>query len=123
MRLLNDSEVVHDQSYFSIPLHNAALRIWLKRKMARLLLNSGDTLRPDLVKMTPADLAIIASAAEGVISPCASLKLLGPDLKNAEWVKAAKKTWKKGICWKEALSLLENRDPIHLRLIRSSPAA
>jgi hypothetical protein len=43
--LLKDSEVVCDDAHFSIPLHDASLRIWLERKMALLRLNSGDSLR------------------------------------------------------------------------------
>ena len=104
--LLKDSEVVQSESYFSIPLHDAALRIWLERKMTRLRLNSGDTLRRDHVKLTPAGLANIIGAAEGIFSPYEALKSLPADLKDAEWVKSAKKTWKKDMGWKEALGLL-----------------
>ena len=106
--LLKDSEVVHNESYFSIPLHDAALRIWLDRKMTRLRLNSGDTLRRDHVKLTPAGLAKIIGAADGIVAPCDALKRLPPELKDAEWVKAAKKSWKKGMGWSEAMGLLGN---------------
>ena len=108
INLLKDSEVVHEEAYFSIPLHDAALRIWLERKMARLSLNSGDTLRRDHVKLTPVGLAKIIDAADGIVSPFESLKLLPSDLKDADWVKAARKSWRSSTGWKEALGLLGN---------------
>ena len=106
INLLMDTEVVHDESYFSIPLHDAALRIWLERKMARLRLNSGDTLRRDHVKLTPVGLAKIIDAADGVVSPLESLNLLPSDLKDADWVKAATKSWRSSMGWIEALGVV-----------------
>jgi len=106
--LLKDSEVVQSDSHFSIPLHDAALRIWLERKMTRLRLNAGDMLRRDHVKLTPAGLAKIIGAAEGIFSPYEALNSLPADLKDAEWVQAARKSWKKGMGWKEALGLLDS---------------
>lgn len=106
--LLIDSEVVHIESHFSIPLYDAVLRIWLERKMMRLRLNSGDTLRRDHVKLTPAGLAKIVGAAEGIVAPFEALKRLPPDLKDAEWLKAAKKSWNKDMNWSEAMELLGN---------------
>lgn len=104
--LLKDSEVVRDDSHISIPLHDAALRIWLEPKMARLRLNSGDTLRRDHVKLTPVGLAKIIGAVDGLVSPLAALKRLPPELQDADWAKTAKKSWKKGMDCKEALELL-----------------
>lgn len=106
--LLKDTEVVRDDFHISIPLHDAALRIWLERKMTRLRLNSGDTLRRDHVKLTPAGLARIIGAVDGLVSPFDALKRLPPELQEADWVKTAKKSWKKGMGWKEALGLLES---------------
>ena len=106
--LLKDSEVVRDDAHFSIPLHDAALRIWLERKMALLRLNSGDTLRRDHVKLTPNGLAKILGASEGIISPYDAIKKLPFEISDAEWVKEAKKSWKKGMGWSEALGFLSN---------------
>ena len=106
VRLLKDTEVVRDDSHISIPLHDAALRIWLERKMTRLRLNSGATLRRDHVKLTPVGLARIIGAVDGLVSPFDALKRLPPELQDADWVKTAKKSWKKGMGWKEALGLL-----------------
>lgn len=104
--LLKDTEVVRDDSHISIPLHDAALRIWLERKVARLRLNSGETLRRDHVKLTPVGLARIIGAVDGLVSPFDALKRLPPELQDADWVKTAKKSWNKGMGWKEALGLL-----------------
>jgi hypothetical protein len=117
INLLEDSEVIRDESYFSIPLHDAALRIWLERKMARLHLNSGDTLRRDHVKLTPAGLAKILGASEGIGDPYAALKRLPPELQDADWVKAAKKSWKKGMTWSEAMGILGNTATVAQQVI------
>lgn len=106
--LLRDSEVVPNETHFSIPLHDAGLRIWLERKMTRLRLNSGDTLRRDHVKLTPVGLARIIDATDGLVSPYEAIKALPTEHKDINWVKNAKKLWKKGMSWKEALGLLGN---------------
>lgn len=106
--LLRDSEVVPDQSHFSIPLQDAALRIWLERRMVSLRLNAGDVLRRDHVKLTPVGLAKIMGAADGIVSPFEALKRLPPELRDIEWVKCAKQSWRKGMGWKEAMEVLGN---------------
>lgn len=106
--LLSDSEVVRDESYFSIPLHDAALRIWLERKMANLRLNAGDTLRRDHVKLTPAGLVKLIGASEGILAPIQALSTLPKELQAAEWVNTAKKSWNKNTSWTEAMSVLGN---------------
>jgi hypothetical protein len=108
VELLKDAEVVRDDSHFSIPLQDAALRIWLERKMALLRLNSGDTLRRDHVKLTPAGLAKIIGASGGIVSPYDALKKLPLELAESEWAKSAKKSWKKGMGWSEAIRLTGN---------------
>lgn len=74
--------------------------------MARLRLNSGDMLRRDHVKLTPVGLARVIGAADGLVSPFDALKRLPTELKDADWVKTAKKSWRRGMGWKEALGLL-----------------
>lgn len=97
MVLLNDAEVGRNASHLSVPLHDAALRTWLERKMAILHLKVGDTLRRDHVKLTPAGLAKLIGASEGIVAPYEALNKLPKELQTAEWVKTAKKSWKKGI--------------------------
>ncbi|ADR19066.1 hypothetical protein [Calditerrivibrio nitroreducens] len=105
---LKDSEVVRSESHLSIPLDDAELRIWLERKMTILRLNSGDTLRRDHVKLTPSGLAKLLGASEGILSPYDALNNLPKELQMAEWANAAKKSWKKGTTWPEALEMLGN---------------
>lgn len=106
--LLKDSEVVREDKHFSIPLHDAALRIWLERKMALLRINSGDTLRRDHVRLTPNGLAKIMGASEGISSPYDAIQKLPAELSDAEWVMEAKKSWKKSMGWSEAMGVLGN---------------
>lgn len=106
--LLKISEIVQDAAYFSIPLQDAGMRIWLERKMALLHLNSGETIRRDQVKLTPAGLVKIIGRSDGIDTPFEAIRKLPPELDGTQWVKTAKKTWKKGMAWPEAMTLLGN---------------
>lgn len=115
--LLNGAEVVKDESHLSVPLHDAALRIWLERKMAMLHLNAGDTLRRDHVKLTPAGLAKLIGASEGIMAPIDALNKLPKELQSQEWVRTAKKSWTKGMGWAEAMSILDSTASIAQTMI------
>ena len=106
--LLKISEIVQDAAYFSIPLQDAGMRIWLERKMALLHLNSGETIRRDQVKLTPAGLVKIIGRSDGIDTPFEAIRKLPPELEGIQWVKTAKKTWKKGMAWPDAMTLLGN---------------
>ncbi len=106
--LLRDSEVVRDESHLSVPLYDAAMRIWLERKMAILHLNAGDALRRDHVKFTPAGLMKLIGTSDGIDTPFTALSKLPKELQAVEWVKDAKKSWKKGMSWAEAIGILGN---------------
>lgn len=108
VQLLEKAEVVDNAAYFSVPLHDAALRIWLERKMVTLELNSGDTLRKDHVKLTAAGLARLIASTEGLLTPLEALEKLPKNLKRAEWVVVAQKSWKKGMSWVDAMGVLGN---------------
>ena len=88
--LLKNSEVVRSDSHLLIPLHDVALRIWLERKMTILRLNSGETMRRDIVKLTPAGLVKLIGSTEGILAPYEALNKLPKDLSSADWVKEAK---------------------------------
>lgn len=106
--LLKISEIVQEAAYFSIPLQDAAMRIWLERKMALLHLNSGETIRRDQVKLTPAGLVKIIGRSDGIDTPFEAIRKLPPELEGIQWVKTARKTWKKGMAWPDAMVLLGN---------------
>jgi hypothetical protein len=108
VQLLARAEVIKDETHFSVPLHDAAVRIWLERKMATLALNSGDTLGRDHVKLTPAGLAKLIASSDGLLTPFEAIKKLPKSLQKAEWVVAANKSWKKGMTWVDAMSVLGN---------------
>lgn len=54
---LGRCEVVKEASHLSILLQNAALRIWVEQKMDTLELNADESVRRDLIKLTPVGLA------------------------------------------------------------------
>ena len=103
---LKGSEVLREDSHLSIPLNDAALRIWIERKMALLRLNAGDALRRDQVRLTPAALARVIGVSEGILEPYDALKNLPIGLADADWVRIAKRSWKKGMGWPEAIQIL-----------------
>jgi hypothetical protein len=103
--LLRRAEIVSEEKFFSIPLQDASLRIWIERKMARLQLNSGDAIRRDHLKLTPTGLARVLDASEGVESPYDALNRLPAELQDATWVKAAKNAWKNGMSWTDAIEV------------------
>lgn len=105
---LSQVEVTSDGNYLTIPLNDAALRIWLERKMSHLDLSAGESIRRDLVKLTPSGLAKILEASDGILTPFKALHRLPEGLKETTWVKEAIKKWDNSMKWPDALSALGN---------------
>lgn len=108
IELLNESEIDNNESYISMPLLNAAVRIWLERKMVFLRLNAGDSLRRDHVKLTPAGLAKVIDSCPSVATPYDAIQHLRPELQDADWAKSANQHWREGTKWSEAVSTFAN---------------
>jgi antibiotic biosynthesis monooxygenase (ABM) superfamily enzyme len=104
LKLIPINEILTDDSHFSIPVNNASLRIWLERKMVLSGLNPGESLRKDLIKITPAGLCRILDKSEGIISPKEAIDQLSHNFGNEIWFKEAQKVWKPETKWKDALS-------------------
>lgn len=98
------SEVSPDGRYLAIPIHNAGLRIWLERKLSMQQLQQGESLRRELVKLTPnALLQIMDSSANGMLQPFDAIKKLSENYGNETWYKASKQHWKKDAPWAKIL--------------------
>jgi hypothetical protein len=108
LKLIPINEILTDDSHFSIPVNNARLRIWLERKMVLIGLNPGESLRKDLIKITPAGLCRILDKSEGIISPKEAIDQLSNDFGDEEWFKEAQKNWKTETNWKDALSTIND---------------
>jgi len=106
--VLKEAEIVKDDEHLLIPIKDAALRIWLERKVTTLNLNSGGFVRRDSAKLTPAGLAKILSVTEGLTSPSDALKKIPEELRDTAWYKTAKQHWKKGMSWEQALGAIGN---------------
>ena len=104
MTLLPTCEVLPDGKHLSIPLHDAALRIWLERKLAAERMHPGESLRRDVVKLTPLGLLRLLDRAEGIKSPAEALGALGDKLGQPDWLNQAKATWTPKTSWSETLS-------------------
>ena len=90
MQVLPLCEVVADVKHLSIPINDAALRIWLERKLATDYRHSGETIRRDLIKITPQSLLHLLDNSVGVGSPSDALARLNSLLSDAKWIHTAK---------------------------------
>ena len=106
--LLAKIEVSTGAAYLSFAVHDAALRIWLERKMAALQLHGGDSLRLETVRLTPSGLAHLLAATDGARTPHEALFALSAEMHGYSWFKEAKKAWRKGTTWPEAIANLSN---------------
>ncbi|WP_200250063.1 hypothetical protein [Lamprobacter modestohalophilus] len=102
--LLRTCEAVTSDKHLSIPLHDAALRIWLERKLAAERLHPGESLRHDVLKLTPRGLLRLLDRAEGISTPAEALGELDNVLGEPAWLKDAKATWTTKTSWQDTLS-------------------
>jgi hypothetical protein len=124
-RIMMSVEIVNDSNYLFIPITDARLRIWLERKMASLSLNSGESIRKDLFKISPYSLLKLLHDSNNILSPCESLEFLSADFQEMEWFKVATKKWKKGVSWEQAirevgLNVIANSVTTGLALIKTA---
>ncbi len=59
-------EVTIENNHLCIPIRDAALRLWIERKASAARLNSGESIRRDLVKLTPRGLGSLLDQADGL---------------------------------------------------------
>lgn len=105
---LSRCEAVASDKHLSIPLHDAALRIWLERKLATERLHLGGSLRPDLIKLTPLGLLCLLDQADDVATPAQTITALGEVLNKPAWIKDGEATWNPRTRWREALSTFDS---------------
>jgi hypothetical protein len=108
LKLIPINEILTDDSHFSIPVNNASLLIWLERKIALIGLNPGESLRKDLIKITPGGLFRILDNSDGIISPKEAIDQLSHNFGNEIWFKEAQKVWKPQTKWSEASKMISD---------------
>ena len=91
--LLENSEVRVSAEEILIPLPAADLRIWLERKLAHAKMIQGETLRRDLIKISPTALFHVLDLCKGHIAPKKALKRLKQQMPDATWLKNAEDQW------------------------------
>lgn len=104
LKLIPTNEIITADLHLSIPINNAGLRIWLERKIALIGLNPGESLRKDVIKITPAGLYKNLDNSEGIISPKEAIVQLSQEFGNEIWFKEAKKNWQPETSWKVILT-------------------
>jgi hypothetical protein len=104
LKLLPTHEIITADLHLSIPINNVSLRIWLERKIALIGLNPGESLRKDVIKITPAGLYKILDNSEGIISPEKAIIQLSKVFGNEIWFKEAKQNWQPETTWKDLLT-------------------
>lgn len=101
---LKTCEVVANEKHLSIPLQAATIRIWLERKLAAERLHPGESLRRDVVKLTPLGLLRLLDDSEGIPTPAQALDILDGVLGTPAWLDDAKSTWTPKTSWRDTLS-------------------
>jgi hypothetical protein len=102
--LLPDCEVVTHGKHLSIPLNEAALKIWLERRLTASQKHPGESVRYGVVKITPVTLLGFLDDTEVVPSPVNALEKIDSRVGGADWVANAKQDWKEGFAWRETLA-------------------
>ena len=122
--LLESSEVRVSAEEILIPLPGADLRIWLERKLAYAKMIQGETLRRDLIKISPKALFHVLDLCKGQITPKKALKLLKQQMPDATWLKDAEDQWTEQSKWSDVVIPLATQAvaPI-LQAILSMPCA
>lgn len=101
---IRSSEVTPDGRYIAIPIQNAGLRIWLERNLSMQQLQQGESLRRELVKLTPnALLKLMDSSGYGLVQPFEAIKKLSNSYGQEAWFKESKRHWKKDASWANVL--------------------
>jgi len=99
---LHQAEVTPDRNHLFIPLNDAGLRIWLERKLAAQQLQQGESLRRELVKLTPAALVKVLDSASELKKPYMALNSLQKRYGKEVWFHEAKSHWKPDTPWADA---------------------
>jgi hypothetical protein len=108
IQTLKKCEVLREDSYITIPINDAGVRIWLERKLSESDLQQGESLRRDLVKLSPRGLLSLIDASKGLQKPAAALKLTKKVVGNPSWLSLAENQWSSKTDWKDTLSVFSN---------------
>lgn len=74
--MLCHAEFTADDSHLAIPVKDASLRIWVERKLSTHNLHLDESLRRELVKLTPSALYRVLDEAKGMHAPNFALNVL-----------------------------------------------
>ncbi len=100
---LQSSEVKISPDEILIPLPAADLRIWFERKLAEAKLIQGETLRRDLIRISPRALLNVLDICDGFVSPKEALKKAKQQFHGASWLSDAELHWKGQSKWSEVV--------------------
>ncbi len=125
---LGQAEVTPDGNHLAIPVNDARLRIWLERNLSTHHLQQGESLRRELIKLTPAALYKILDSAQGLGKPYLAINALSKRFGKAPWFVAAKEHWKPETPWLDAfkdlsISSLASTIPPMLGVVTGLPIA
>ena len=71
--------------------------------MYMLKINLGETIRRDLIKISPCSLLRLLKETDKLFLPLESLKMLKEEHGEYHWDRSAIKNWKKDTTWKKAI--------------------
>lgn len=99
IQLLRTAEVVQKGMALKFPVQDAALRLWIERKLARENLLQGETLRKDVVELSAGALASLLCASSLLPKPAQAAKQLKPLVGGAGWFSPFEKQARQGVDW------------------------
>ncbi len=121
-RHLRESEVRLDDStgLFVIELSNLRLVRWAGRKLSRLQLQSGESLRADTLKITALGLPKLLDSVDVSTSPADALRELRGRFAETHWFSEAQKHVTPARNWKETISLIGDGTAIARELMSTA---
>jgi len=97
---LKNAEIISGDRLLTLSIQDTGL--WIERNLAEENLLQGESLRRDVLKLTPRALARLYSVGGHLPSPVEALEFLS-DFKKEHWYKEFQKSIKPGFSWEQIL--------------------
>lgn len=104
--VLKRLEILQDDKYISIHILRADLRLWIERKLANEGMHPGESIRRDIVKLTPRGLLRLLDNSVAVIRPSEALEILKMSLPNSPLLASLEVHSLPHMKWQDVLSSL-----------------
>ncbi len=101
-RYLRNAEIISDDKLLVMSVQDTHLILWIERNLAEEKLMQGETIRRDIIKLSPKAISHLYSAGGHLPTPEEALNVLSKFNKE-HWYKEFRKSVKPGLSWKQVL--------------------